>query len=291
MLDWHDRKALAATSSAMYDLVYSHFPFYSAEKESFVVYYRRNGKRRFKFLDYAHANTCRSLIVAVNGPSLDYEENPEQDFEHDRKKTWKMLRLLTDPRYANKITELTLFRVDLLPANIFAQSSMVDFPNLCRLRILNCREFDLTNVALNDWSFLAKRGIEVQYDWQYPRIPRTHGCVAGAILSRMFKWRLQKSDAGKKAIFDNLKTNRQFRKHIDTAFRSHWVPPILDDPGFRTADDLHDFVFKEEKTADLSRAVAQVHHGFYTTYAGNLTRNFGCRECDVEMTGACFPKA
>ena len=167
----------------------------------------------------------------------------------------------------------------------------LDFPNLCRLRILNCREFDLTNVALNDWSFIAKRGIEAQYDWEYTRIPRTHGCVAGAILNRMFKWRLEKDDAGKKAIFDNLKTNRQFRKHIDTAFRSHWVPPILDDPGFRNADDLHDFVFKEEKTADLSRAVAQIHHGFYTTYAGNLARKFDCRDCDVEMTGAGFPKA
>ena len=101
-----DRKALAATSSAMYDLLYSHFPFYSAEKESFVIYYRRNGKRRFKYLDYAHANNCRSLIVAVNGPRVDYGETPTQDYEHDRKKTWNMLRTLTDPRYANKIVEL-----------------------------------------------------------------------------------------------------------------------------------------------------------------------------------------
>ena len=72
MLDWDDRKALAATSSAMYNLVYSHFPFYSREKESFLIYYRHNNKRRFKYLDHAHAKTCRSLIVAVNGPSLKY---------------------------------------------------------------------------------------------------------------------------------------------------------------------------------------------------------------------------
>ena len=233
--------------------------------------------------------TKNLLIVVVNGPSLDYEESPTQDFEHDRKKTWNILRVLTAPQYANKITELTFARVDLLPANIFAQSSMVDFPNLRRLRILDCREFDLTNVALNYWNFIAKRGIEVVYDWVYTEIPRTHGSSAGAILCRMFKWRLEKSDARKKAIFDNLKTDRQFRRHIDRAFRSHWVPPILDDPGLRTADDVHDFVFKEDKTEDLSKAVTQTIHGFHANYAGNLARNFDCRECGVEMTGACFP--
>ena len=73
--------------------------------------------------------------------------------------------------------------------------------------------------------------------------------------------------------------------------RSHWVPAILDDPGFRTADDFHDFVFKEDKTADLSNAITQIIHGFHAYYAGNLARIFECRECDVEMTGACFPKA
>ena len=115
-----------------------------------------------------------------------------------------MLRVLTDPRYANKITELTFARVDLLPSSILAQSSMVDFPNLCRLRILNCRGFEFTDVALDDWSFIAKRGIEVQYDWGYTSDPRTHGCAAGAILSRMFKWRLEKKGTGNKVIFGYL---------------------------------------------------------------------------------------
>ena len=290
MLDWDDRKALAATSSGMYNLLYAHFPFYSANKESFVIHYRKNRKRRFNHLDYAHANTCRSLIVTVNGPSLHYEENPTQDPERERTKTWNMLRVLTAPQYANKITELTFNRVDLLAANIFAQSKMVDFPTLSRLRILNCREFDLTNVSDHDWNFLAERGIEVVYHWEYTRIPRTHSHAAGAILARMFKWRLAKSDAGKKAFFDNLLSNRQFRAYMDRAFRGHWVPGA-GDPGFRTADDFHSVVFKEDKTWELSKAANHTIHGFFSSYSGSLTRNYECRDCDVEMTGVCFPKA
>lgn len=264
------------------------------DKENFVTYRRKNNKLRFDFVTNASVKACRSLIVAVNGPSLDYDENPTQDFEHDRKKTWKMLRVLTEPQYANKITEITFARVDLLSSNIFAQSSMVDFPDLSRLRILNCRDFGLMEVALNDWSFIAKRGIVVEYSWDFTKIPRTFSCPrAGVILSRMFKWRLEKDDAGKKAIFDNLKTNWRLRRNIDFAFKSHWVPQDVSeaDAGFCNADDLHDFVFKGEKKMVFSTAVVKIIHGWRAQLVGNLARDFTCRDCDVEMTGACFPKA
>ena len=275
----------------MYNLVYSNIAFYSCEEGSFLVFHRHNNKRRFNYLSHALAKNCRSLIVAVNGPSMDYEENPTQDYEHDRKKTWNMLRTLTDPRYANKIVELTFASVDLLPSNIFAQTNMADFLTLRLLRIINCREFGLIDVTMNDWSFIAKRGIEVQYNWKYARIPRTYGNYAGAILSRMFKWRLKKTDTGKKAIFDNLRTNRQFRSNISSAFTSHWVPLQLDDPGFRGAYDLHDFIFKDTKAYDLSRAIVKIHQGFHAHYAGNFAREYECRECEVMITGACYPLA
>ena len=41
----------------------------------------------------------------------------------------------------------------------------------------------------------------------------------------------------------------------------------------------------------LSKAVTNIKHGFFYNFAGNLTRFFTCRDCDVKMTGACFPLA
>ena len=297
MLDWQSRKALSLTSTKMYNIVNSNIAIYSSEKQRFLVYHRHNHKIRFEILSHERANNCHSLIMAIRGPSIDYEQNPTQDYETDRKETWQMLRQLSDPILACKIIEITFSRVDLLPSNIFPQSSMADFPVLRRLRILNCREFGLMDVASNDWSFLARRNIDVDYNWRFKDIPRTFAIPAGGhYFARMFKWREvieEGQDAGKKIIFDNLKTNRRFRLHTESFFLCKHVPfKYYDDPGFCRPDDLHDFVMQPQGKTDntwyVTRAVHRLREG-YVHLAGNMDRMFTCRDCDVRMKGVCFP--
>ena len=107
-----------------------------------------------------------------------------------------------------------------------SQAKSEELSSGIHLRIINCRELGLMDVVLYDWSFIAKRGLEVVYSWEYTRIPRTHSSAAGAILARMFKWHVEKSDAGKKAFFNNLKTNRQFRM-VELVWSLH-APPHVD---------------------------------------------------------------
>ena len=69
----------------------------------------------------------------------------------------------------------------------------------------------------------------------------------------------------RKLMRDNLRIDRQFWSNISSAFTPLWVPPQLDDPGFRGAYVRHNFVFKDTKAHDLSRGVIKTHEGVQLT--------------------------